>query len=452
MNITLFALILFAVSYILLIAFQKYRPYIALASAAVFTIIGSTGLFPEFSYTVSDALYNIDWNVLLMIIGMMGTVYLFTETGMADKMSNVLVSKAGTVGWSVIILSLFAGVISAFLDNVATVLMVAPIALAICKNNKISPVAPLICIAISSNLQGAATLVGDTTSILLAKAAQLDFLDFFMDERHLGMFFVTEAGALASAVFLWLMFRKEKQKVVIDTSVVVKDYFPTVMLVLTIVTLIAVSFIPYEDLAEPGQFYKPDISNGLICMFFFLIGVIRKMIVTKDISFLKKLAGEIDWFTLLLLAGLFVVIGAIDRAGVIAQVGNLMSGLAGDGSRGSVFLIYTVIVWGSVLISAFVDNIPYVVTMLPIIAVLGINLKAIGAAGAPTQLLYYGLLCGATLGGNLTPIGASANVAALGILRKEGYTVSNTEFMKYGVPFTLIAVTVGYVLLWLVWM
>ena len=143
----------------------------------------------------------------------------------------------------------------------------------------------------------------------------------------------------------------------------------------------------------------------------------------------------------MLLAGLFVVIGGIKNAGVIDVIGNAISSLG----SGSVFVIYTIVVWMSVLLSAFIDNIPYTATMLSIMPVIAADI------GIEPKLLYYGLLCGATLGGNLTPIGASANIAGIGILRKEGYEVKSTTFMKYGVPFTLAAVITGYLLIWFIW-
>ena len=165
----------------------------------------------------------------------------------------------------------------------------------------------------------------------------------------------------------------------------------------------------------------------------------------------KAALKEIDYYTVVLLTGLFVVIGGISRAGVIDMIGRLLAGLSGSGSRGSVFLIYAIIVWVSVLLSAFIDNIPYTATMLPIVAVVTAQLNAAGANVHP-NLLYFGLLVGATLGGNLTPIGASANIAALGILRREGYEVKSSTFMRYGVPFTLTAVITGFLLVWIIWM
>ena len=453
--ITITALILFAATYILMMAFQKIRPYVAIGSALIFITLGTiasaspdlfgSGFFnvgeSTYSYGVAQALGEIDWNVLMMIAGTMGTVYLFIESKMPQLMSDILISKMPNVKWAIVCLSLFAGIVSAFVDNVATVLMIAPVALAFCKKVNISPVPSIICIAVSSNLQGAATLVGDTTSILLAKSANLDFSDFFVDSGKPGMFWVVEAGAIVSALIILVMFRKDNAKIEFNTRTKVDDKFPTFLLVGTIVLLIAASFIPYKDGAAEGQFYKPDITNGLICIGFFIIGVIREVFFNKNYKIVKDTFKEIDYYTIALLTGLFVVIGGIKSAGVIDVIGN---GIAKLGS-GSEFIIYTIIVWISVILSAFIDNIPYTATMLTIVPVIAADM------GMEPKLLYYGLLCGATLGGNLTPIGASANIAGIGILKKEGYEVKATTFMKYGVPFTLAAVLTGYILIWFIW-
>ena len=453
--ITITALAIFAVTYILMLSFQKIRPYITVASALVFIALGivaaaSPNMFGEgfftvgetsFSYSITDALSEIDWNVIMMIAGTMGTVYLFIESKMPQLMSDILVSRMPNIKWTVVALSLFAGIVSAFVDNVATVLMIAPVALAFCKKVNISPVPSIICIAVSSNLQGAATLVGDTTSILLAKQANLDFSDFFVDSGRPGMFWVVEAGAIVSALIILFMFRKENTKIEFDSRTEVDDKFPTFLLVGTVVTLIAVSFIPYKDAAAAGEFYKPDITNGIICIAFFAVGLLRELFVKKNKSVIVSALKEIDYYTIILLTGLFVVIGGIKSAGVIDVIGSAVASLG----SGSPFIIYTIILWMSVVLSAFIDNIPYTATMLSIVPVI-----AEGVGMEPT-LLYYGLLCGATLGGNLTPIGASANIAGIGILRKEGYEVKTGTFMKYGVPFTLAAVTTGYILLWLIW-
>ncbi len=455
--ITLTALIVFAITYVLMLAFQKIRPHIVAVSSLIFIALGvistakpdllGAGFFdlPDgttFQYGISQAVGNIDWNVIMMIAGTMGTVYLFIESKMPQLLSDVLISKIPNMKWVVVVLSLFSGIVSAFVDNVATVLMIAPVALAFCKKLEVSPVPAIICIAVSSNLQGAATLVGDTTSILLGKAANLDFSDFFIDNGKPGMFWVVEAGAVVSALIILFMFRKEKNPIEFKSQTKVEDYVPTYLLVGTVIALIAFSFIPYKDNAAPGQFYKPDITNGLICIAFFLIGIIREFFFKKNKATVKNSFKEIDYYTIVLLTFLFIVIGGIEAAGVIDVIGNAIGSLG----AGSPFVVYTIIVWMSVILSASIDNIPYTATMLSIVPVI-----ATGFPGMDPKLLYYGLLCGATLGGNLTPIGASANIAGIGILRKEGYEVKSGTFVKYGVPFTLAAVTTGYIMLWIIW-
>lgn len=454
--ITITALIIFAVTYILMLSFQKIRPHITVASALVFVALGviatvnpdafGEGFFQvgdsTYGYGIAQAIAEIDWNIIMMIAGTMGTVYLFIESKMPQLMSDLLISKMPNVKWVVVALSLFAGIVSAFVDNVATVIMIAPVALAFCKKLNISPVPSIICIAVSSNLQGAATLVGDTTSILLAKAANLDFSDFFVDDGHAGMFWVVEAGALVSAFIILFMFRKDKDKIEFTGKTKVEDKFPTFLLVGTVIALIAVSFIPYKESAAEGEFYKPDITNGIICIGFFLIGAVRELFIKKNKEIVKNAFKEIDYYTIVLLTGLFVVIGGIDNAGVIDVIGDAIASLG----KGSPFVVYTIIVWMSVILSAFIDNIPYTATMLAVIPPI-----AAGVGMEDPTVLYYGLLCGATLGGNLTPIGASANIAGIGILRKEGYEVKATTFMKYGIPFTMAAVITGYILLWVIW-
>lgn len=423
------AIIIFILTYILLLVFSKIRAYIALASAALFVILGIVPL--------NHVVTVVDWNVILMIAGTMGVVGFFIESKMPSRLADHIINLVPNVKWAIVSLALFAGIISAFVDNVATVLMVAPVAVNIAKKLKMSPVLSVISIAISSNLQGAATLVGDTTSILLGGHAGLSFNDFFFLEGKPGIFWAVEAGAVVSTLVLLFLFRKEKQPINNYGVTEVEDYFPTVLLVGIIVLLILNSFIPSE--------YKPeairDMMNGIICMALFLIGLIRKLIKTRDSKAVIEAFKSIDYETILLLAGLFIVIGGITEVGLINDISRIFVKASGE----NVFLIYSLIAWASVLFSAFIDNIPYVATMLPVVGEIS------KLMGVTPNLLYFGLLVGATLGGNITPIGASANITGLGILRKEGYEVSTGTFMKVSVPFTLSAVITGYLLIWLIW-
>ncbi len=415
------AVIVFAVTYVLLLIFSKYRAYIALASAIIFVI------WAKLSF--AELVDAIDFNVLMMIAGTMGIVVLFVDSKMPQLLADILVSKAPNAKWAIMLLALFAGIISAFVDNVATVLMAAPVALAICKKQNLSPVLPIIAIAVSSNLQGAATLVGDTTSILLGNYAGMDFLDFFWFLGKPGIFFAVEIGAVLSALTLLFIFRKEKQKLEVQEKTQVTDYFPSALMILVVVLLIAASFIPN----------KPSITNGIICMGLMVVGIIYNLIKTKKPDMMVKIFKEMDYFTLLLLAGLFVIIAGITKAGVIDKLAQLFMNIGGN----SLFVMYTIIVFMSVLFSAFIDNIPYVATMLPVIQSIALMM------GIAPYVLYFGLLIGATLGGNLTPIGASANITGIGILRKEGHDVKFKDFFKIGVPFTLTAVATGYIFIWI---
>ncbi len=433
------ALILFVITYVLMLVFQKYRPYIALTSALVFMILGSCNLFDK-SFNFLTAIQAVDYNVLLMIAGMMGIVSLFIASKMPNLLADKIISKVPNVKWAVVVLCLFSGIISAFLDNVATVLMVAPIGLSICKKLKISPIGMIIAIAVSSNLQGAATLVGDTTSILLSSALKMNFFDFFIYKGKLSLFWGVQLGALASILIILFLFRKNKEKIDLKGDTTVEDYFPSIMLLGTIVLLIAASFIP-EPKNNQALETLFNLRNGIIVFICFLIALIRQLIKDKNFTSLKLVAKEFDYQTVLLLFGLFIVIAGIEAAGVIDAIAELFTYVGNN-----IFLIYTIIVFGSVVISAFVDNIPYVATMLPVVASLAIKLNI----QDPT-VLYFGLLIGATLGGNLTPIGASANITGIGILRKNGEDVKTIDFLKIGVPFTLAAVLTGYLYIWLIW-
>lgn len=418
------ALVIFAITYVLMLIFGKYRPYIALASGIVFI---ATGMLP-----VAEILPSLDFNVILMIAGTMGLVSLFIESKMPSLLADVLMEHVSTVQWAAVALSLFAGIISAFVDNVATVLMIAPIALEICKKLKTNPVPVIISIAVSSNLQGAATLVGDTTAIMLGSALDMSFLDFFVYQGKASIFFAVELGAVVSALIVYFQFRKKKERIPkAETRTVVTDYIPTVLLCLALLFLIIASFIPN----------KPYVTNGVICCVLFVVGLIITLAKKKTLSSVTAHLKEIDFTTIGILVGLFLMIGAITEQGVIDEAAKLLAKAGG----GNLFLLYTVIVWASVLISAFIDNIPYVATMIPVLMGLSSTLGV-----DPTPFLF-GLLSGATLGGNCTPIGASANITGIGILRKEGYTVKNSDFFKIGIPFTLAAIIPAYVYLWLVY-
>lgn len=421
------AIIIFVVMYAGMLIFSKIRPWIALGAAACMVIFQILPL--------GDVLPAINWNVIMMISGTMALVALFIESGMPSRLADMMLRKVPNACWAIIVLSIFSGVISAFVDNVATVLMLAPVGLAVCKKININPIPAIIAIAVSSNLQGAATLVGDTTSILLGGYANMSFVDFIWWQGKLSIFWAVEFGAAGTVVILYFLFRKQRQPVNSDKLTPCTDYVPGILLVLTVLALIVASFfdIPYVE----------DIKNGLICMIICVYAIIRHIIKNraKGLKCLATVKEQFDYETLLTLCGLFIVIASITKAGIIDKIAEWFASIGG----GNVFVLYTIIVFGSVVLSAFIDNIPYVAAMLPVVQ--GIATKL----GISPEFLYFGLLTGATLGGNITPFGASANVAGIGILRKNGYNVKNSDFFKIGIPFTLTAVLISAIYIWFVW-
>ena len=234
------------------------------------------------------------------------------------------------------------------------------------------------------------------------------------------IFFGSSAYGIKAAALTF--FDKQPSELTVEESA---------MLVGMVLALIIASFIPDT----------PSVINGIICCTLAVLTMLIDFIKNRETGNLKGALKSLDLETLLLLTGLFIVIGGITEAGIIDD----FAGLIVKFGSGNLFLLYSIIVWGSVLISAFVDNIPYVATMLPVLTVVTRSM------GVEPYLLYFGLLTGATLGGNLTPIGASANITAVGMLKREGHEVSFGDFMRIGVPFTLTAVFVGYVFIWTFW-
>ena len=417
---------LFLLTYIALLILPDWKAWIALGMATVFLIFG----FITFNDIVST---RINWNVFMIIGGTMIVVGQFIDSNMPAKLADIIIKQIHSSKMAVIFLAVFSGLISAFVDNVATVLIVAPIAIDIAKKIKTNPVPIVIAISIFANLQGFATLVGDTTSVMLAGTANMNFFDFFITEGKIGPFFIVQIGTILAAIVLWVILKTDNKPIDVKNQTVIKTYWPTFYLLLILGLLIVASFI--EGL--------PIYINGYITVGVSLISLLHQTLKNKNISTFVNGIKEIDFSTLVLLLGLFSMIVGLENNGVIASIGQLIETLGGD----NVFVIYTIIVLVSVVFSAFVDNIPYVATLLPVMMSLGLSLNL----PIPPFLLLYGLLAGATLGGNLTPIGASANIAGIGLLKKLGYSVSFKDFLKIGFPITLTAVISGYLLIFFIY-
>lgn len=415
------SLAVFVVSYILFAVLSARRTIVAIAASAV--------LIATNTISISDAFFAVNWNVMGIFVGTLIIADIFMESRVPAYVAEVIIQTAKSAGWAILFICLMTGVISAFVENVAAVLIVAPIALALAKKMKINPMNMMIAIAVSSNLQGTATLIGDPPSMLLGGFAKMNFMDFFFYHGRPSIFFAVEIGALASFVVLYFVFRRYKEKPRIERLEKVKSWIPTIILVGLIFLLALTSFL------DTGFSYMA----GLICMGLGIVSMIWERFVNKS-SILEGIRS-LDWDTTFFLMGVFVLVGSITGSGWIATLSEVLSKLVGS----NIFLGYAMIVYIAVIFSAFVDNVPFLAAMLPVAVSMSEKLNI-----APA-LFLFGLLIGASLGGNITPIGASANIVACGILKKEGHAVSFRDFMKIGVPFTLVAVTAAFLFIWFVW-
>jgi Na+/H+ antiporter NhaD/arsenite permease-like protein len=429
----IFVAVIFVCSYAVL-AFQKEkRARVVWAGIVVFAVFNYT-LAPEpFWENILAPLRDVNWNVIGIFVGTFLVAESFTVSRVPRRLANALVRRAGSVGTAIVLVAALSGLLSAFVENVATVLILAPIALEMAKRLKVSPVPFLISIAISSNLQGTATLIGDPPSMILAAHMKLDFNDFFVLAGKPGIFFAVEIGAVASLIVLYLMFRRYKQPVTAPEAVTVKSWVPTYLLIGMIVAL-AVS-----------PLFDPEFRflAGAVCVVF---GVVarwweRKFSDAAKLTYVRETLRRIDWDTTFFLIGIFVFVGVLARAGLLERLAEAAQGLIGS----NVFLGFNLVVWTSIAVSAFVDNVPYITAMLPVTSMLAAKM------GLSTYLLPFGLLMGSCLGGNITPIGAAANIVAVGYLARYGHKTSFGEFVKIGLPFTLAATIAGSAFIWLVW-
>ena len=391
------------------------------------------GPWDVFAFREGGGWVSINWNVMGIFAGTLLVAEVFIYSGVPAYCADQLIRRSPNVGWAILAVCIFASAISAVAENVATVLIVAPIAMELARKLKVSAAPFIIGLAISSNLQGTATLIGDPPSMILAAHFQLNFNDFFWVNGRPGIFFAVQAGGVASFVVLWLMFRRYRQPVDDMEPAQPTSWLPTAVLALMIAGLAGASWVDAHFVW----------FGGAVCMAAaaFLMGWFWR----QDRENALKALHSFDWSTTFFLAGVFMMVHALSTSGAIEHAARWAAAMTGDSLLGA-FLLVVVF---SVAVSAFVDNVPYLAAMLPLVDSLG---KSIGAPPG-SMLLPFGLLIGACLGGNITPIGASANIVAYGLLNKtEGESCSFLDFVKVGLPFTLAAVAAGSAFLWVVWM
>jgi len=415
------SLILFISAYVLFVFLPNKRTHVAVSAAALLIITNTVSLKGAFT--------AVNWNVMGIFVGTLVIADVFMESRVPAYLAEIIVNKAKNTAWAILLICLMTGFISAFVENVATVLIVAPVALALARKLKLNPVKMMIAIAVSSNLQGAATLIGDPPSMLLGGFAKMNFMDFFFYRGRPSIFFAVEIGAIVSFFVLYFIFRGQREKTNLELTEKVRSWAPTYILTGLIVLLALSSFV------DTGFSYMA----GIICMIGAIVSIAWERLVNKK-SIVKGLK-KLDWETTFFLMGVFILVGGITMTGWIEKISSGISGMIGT----NIFLGYTLIVVISVIFSAFVDNVPFLAAMLPVVISVSDRLSV------NPSLFLFGLLIGASLGGNITPIGASANIVACGILKREGHEVGFGSFMKIGVPFTIAAVSAAYVFVWLVW-
>lgn len=437
MEIKWIILALALVMYLLVIIFQDKKVIMTTTAAFITIVLGLIFGGKVFEQTSAEStLYHIffeliNWNILMIYVGSMIIASLFIYSKVPTRIADFLVQHSPNTGIAVILILAMTGIISIFVENVATVLVMAPIALALSKKLKLNPVPFMIGLAVMSNLEGTATLVGDPPSMIFASYASYNFNDFFVHQGKLSIFFIIQSGMIAGCIFFYAIFGKVKEKAVIEKENIISTV-PLWLLVFMILGLAVISFLSTELGYGSGCYV---LALGIIGLLWY------KFIQKKNNNEVWTLIKELDWETIAFLIGIFVVVGAVSETGLLNDFSLWLAKI----TNGNKFAAFILILLFSVLISGFVDNVPYIIVMLPVAGNLAQNI------GIPKELFMFALLIGSCLGGNLTPFGASANIVAMGILKKEGHPIKFGGFLKISAPFTIITTTIAALVLWLIW-
>jgi len=417
------AVVIFLGAYALLVTERVHRTKVALGGAALMLLLhitdGEHAFFSDHT--------GIEWNVIFLLLGMMMMVSIIKRTGAFEYVAIWAAKRTrGRPYPLMVMLCALTAVASALLDNVTTVLLIAPVTFLVCQRLGLRPVPFLIAEVFASNIGGAATLVGDPPNIIIAARADLTFNDFLV---HLTPIVVV-LMVVFSLLCRWLfraeftydperaasVMRLNEREAITDPRLLVKS--------LSVLLLVVLAFV-----LHPVLHYEPSVVA--------LLGAGLLLLIT-DVDTTEALA-DVEWPTLAFFAGLFVMVGGLVETDVISQVSEATAN-ATDGRLG---LTSMVLLGGSTVLSAIVDNIPYVATMSPIVSDLA------AGHGSGGHVLWWALALGADLGGNATAVGASANVVALGLADREGHHIGFWEFTKYGLVVTAVTVTLCVPYLWL---
>ncbi|MFE7445147.1 SLC13 family permease [Streptomyces chartreusis] len=415
----------FAAVYVLIATEWVHRVAAALGGAVVMLLIGATDA--EHAFFSEHA--GIDWNVLFLLLGMMLIVAVLKRTGIFEFIAIWAARRARGRPYRLMVLLIVAtGSLSAWLDNVTTVLLIAPVTILVCRRLGVPVVPYLIAEVMACNIGGAATLIGDPPNIMIGSRADLSFNDFLIH--------MTPVVVVLMIVFVLMsrvMFRKafrydpERAASVMELSPrgAIKDVRLLVVSGVVIGAVMA-CFVLHTWLGlEPAVV---AISGGLL-----LLGISR--LDPGDV------VRDVEWETLAFFTGLFVMVGAMVRTGVIGDLGEMAADATGGDLQGTAMAL----VFGSVVPSAVIDNIPFVASVSPIVA----EIVASSGGGEETEVLWWAFALGADLGGNATIIASSANVVVVGIAEREGHHISFWQFSRYGLIVTAVTVALAGAYVWL---
>ncbi len=439
------ALIIFGVCYLVIMTERIHKTIVALFGAAV--MIGLGVISQDEAFYSHE--YGVDYNVVFLLIGMMVIVNIVRETGLFEVMAIWAAQRADAKPFRLLVLlALMTAGLSAMLDNVTTVLLMAPVTLSIAKRLELNPIVFLVTEALASNIGGTATLVGDPPNIMIASKAELGYLDFLV---VLGPVVVVIMAVFLSVI--WILFgRKMTVSTHLQTAVralnsrdAVTDR-PFLYRCLWLLGIVNVGFCLHSLIH-----LEPATIALLGASMFMLIGHARRK--PEDVEELSYLT-DVEWKTIFFFIGLFILVGGLVKVGVIRYLADQLVAVTRGNLAGSTMAV----LWGSALLSAAVDNIPYVAAMNPLIVDLARSLHPDVADYAtlmhqPDILpLWWALALGACLGGNGTIIGASANVVIVDIARKAGYQISFWQFFKFGFPVMIGSILISSLYLWLLFL
>jgi Na+/H+ antiporter NhaD/arsenite permease-like protein len=419
------AVAVFVVAYVLIATERVHKTVAALAGAGVVLALGVVD--SEHAFYSHET--GIDWDVVFLLLGMMIIVGVLRRTGVFEYTAIWAAKRAkGSPLRVMVLLVLITAVASAFLDNVTTVLLVAPVTLLVCDRLGINPVPYLIAEVLASNIGGAATLIGDPPNIIIGSRAGLSFNDFVV---HMGPIVVIEL-IVFTLVLPWLFrgsFVADPERVADVMALNEREAIQDTRLLIKCGIVLVAVFVGF--VGHSVFHVEPSVVA--------LLGAGILVLISRSAP--RHYLASVEWETLLFFAGLFIMVGALVEAGVIATLARL----ATDATGGDALFAVMLVLFVSALLSGVIDNIPYVATMSPLVAEL--------AAGVPdpghAQALWWALALGADFGGNLTAVGASANVVVLGIAARNGAPISFWDFTKKGAVITLITIALAAPYLWL---